>query len=227
MKKRLFIGYYNYTVWATYIGLILAVIGIYFAVRDRVEPALYCLMATGFVDMFDGKIARTKKDRTDSECRFGIQLDSLSDLVCFGVLPAVICSRIWLNGDREVIPFIPMCVIAVYVLTALIRLAYFNVTEEERQRSTTDKRKSYEGMPVTTVALIFPFAYAIGMLITLKTTGTGIIFPIIFTAVMGACAFMFIAKIRVHKPGTLGCVIMGVLGAIEVALLIYVHINVQ
>jgi hypothetical protein len=40
--------------------------------------------------MFDGKVARTKKDRTEQEKSFGIQIDSLSDLVSFGVLPAVI-----------------------------------------------------------------------------------------------------------------------------------------
>ena len=47
-------------------------------------------MFSGFCDMFDGIVARTKKDRTDEEKRFGIQLDSLSDIVCFGVLPFVI-----------------------------------------------------------------------------------------------------------------------------------------
>lgn len=223
MKKKLFIGFYNYTVWATFIGLILAVVGIYFAVRDRVEPAMYCLMATGFVDMFDGKIARTKKNRTEMECQFGVQLDSLSDLVCFGVLPAVICSRIWLNGDRDHVPFVAMIVIAGYVLTALIRLAYFNVTEEERRRKETDKRKSFEGMPVTTVALIFPFAYALGVVLR---TYSPIVAPILFTVIMGCCAFLFVAKIHIRKPGTVGCIVMGVLGLIEAALLVYVHFKV-
>ena len=41
--------------------------------------------------MFDGKIARTKKNRTEDEKRFGIQIDSLCDVVCFGVFPIVLC----------------------------------------------------------------------------------------------------------------------------------------
>ena len=46
-------------------------------------------MLAGVCDMFDGKIARTMK-RTKQEKRFGIQIDSLSDFLCFGVLPAMI-----------------------------------------------------------------------------------------------------------------------------------------
>ena len=42
-------------------------------------------MAAGFCDMFDGKIASTRK-RTRQEKRFGIQIDSLSDLACFGIM---------------------------------------------------------------------------------------------------------------------------------------------
>ena len=41
-----------------------------------------------------------------------------------------------------------------YVLAAVIRLAYFNVTEETRQQQTTEKRKYYQGLPVTTSAFI-------------------------------------------------------------------------
>ena len=40
--------------------------------------------------MFDGKIARTKKNRTDEEKCFGIQIDSLADIVCFGILPIIL-----------------------------------------------------------------------------------------------------------------------------------------
>ena len=72
--------------------------GILFAAGGQVSPALLCLMGAGFCDMFDGKIASTRP-RTQQEKRFGIQIDSLSDLVCFGVLPAVIvwCAEVIRN----------------------------------------------------------------------------------------------------------------------------------
>ena len=84
------IGVYNYTVIATYLSLLSSVLGIYFGCSGRTFSALLCLMLSGALDAFDGKIASMKKDRTVQEKRFGIQLDSLCDLVCFGVLPCVI-----------------------------------------------------------------------------------------------------------------------------------------
>ena len=83
------LGFYNYTVILTYLGMLMSFLGLSFAVGGSMQPALLCLMVSGVCDMFDGTIASTM-DRTRSEKRFGIQIDSLSDLICFGVLPAVI-----------------------------------------------------------------------------------------------------------------------------------------
>ena len=83
------IGFYNYTVILTYVSLIISSIGICFAGAGKPYLAIFCLILSGICDMFDGKIASTMK-RTRAEKRFGIQIDSLSDVICFGVLPAVI-----------------------------------------------------------------------------------------------------------------------------------------
>ena len=48
---------------------------------------------------------------------------------------------------------------ALYVLCALIRLAYFNVLEEDRQKETDEAREKYLGIPVTTIAIILPAMY--------------------------------------------------------------------
>ena len=84
------IGYYNYTVWLTYLGMISGVSGLWMAATDKPLFAVLCLLFSGFCDLFDGKVARTKKNRSDEERRYGIEIDSLSDLICFGVLPAAI-----------------------------------------------------------------------------------------------------------------------------------------
>ena len=83
------LGVYNYTVILTYLGMLSGFFGILCLFSGHTEGALLCLLGAGVCDVFDGKVASTKKDRTRSEKRFGIQIDSLSDLVCFGVLPAV------------------------------------------------------------------------------------------------------------------------------------------
>ena len=118
------VGYYNYTVILTYIGVVSAVLGIGLSMYGHTSMAVVCLMISGFCDLFDGTIARTRR-RTENEKKFGIQIDSLADLVCFGVLPVSIGFSIGLTKWFEAAALI------VYVLAALIRLAYYNVTEEE------------------------------------------------------------------------------------------------
>ena len=82
------IGFYDYTVIATYGALFIALHGIYSSASGSPAAGLLCLICCGVIDTFDGRIARSKKDRTADGRRFGIQIDSLNDLVCFGVLPA-------------------------------------------------------------------------------------------------------------------------------------------
>lgn len=150
MKKRL-LGHYDYTVILTYCGMLFAFCGILRAVSQNYWEAVFCLMSAGFCDMFDGAVASTKADRTADGKRFGIQIDSLSDLVSFGVLPGVFVYMI--TGKNAAVGLI--C--ALFVLCALIRLAYFNVLEEKRQEQTDRRCRSFLGVPVTTSAILLPF----------------------------------------------------------------------
>ena len=149
------LGIYNYTVILTYLGMLSGFCGILMAFEGRVQGALIFLVISGICDMFDGKIAATKKDRTRSERGFGIQIDSLSDVICFGVLPAVIVYALGGKPWR-------MVPCGLYVLCALIRLAWFNVDEEARQDYDTGRRKVYLGLPVTSAAMIFPLLIGFG-----------------------------------------------------------------
>ena len=93
----MFLGIYDYTVILTYISLGISVFGITRALEGDFKVAIFCLALSGLCDMFDGKIARTKKNRTDDEKNFGIQIDSLCDVVCFGIFPAMICYCLGVN----------------------------------------------------------------------------------------------------------------------------------
>ena len=136
------IGFYDYTVILTYISFISAVAGIFSASTMNLRWAIFFLALSGLCDMFDGKIARTKKNRTEDEKSFGIQIDSLCDIVCFGVLPIVICFK--LGMDR----IWSMAILALYGLAGLIRLGYFNVMEAKRQAEEGGARKYYQGLPI-------------------------------------------------------------------------------
>ena len=180
------LGIYNYTVILTYIGFLSGFAGILRAFGGHLTAAVLCLVGAGVCDVFDGKVASTKKDRSRSEKRFGIQIDSLSDLICFGVLPAVI---VYALGGRK----LRVLACALYVLAALIRLAWFNVDEESRQDFDTGRRKVYLGLPVTSAAAILPLLMGIG---TLRHWPLHIMGPLTLLLVAAA----FLTPFAIHKP---------------------------
>lgn len=186
------LGFYNYTVVLTYLSFISGVTGIFLSLaQGNGFGGVICLVLSGFFDLFDGKVASTKKNRTPEEKKFGIQIDSLSDLVCFGVLPGAIGYALGLTEVYWIVLF------ALHALAALIRLAYFNVAEEARQQSTAGVRKSYNGMPVTSVAIFIPVIYFIGYLCEFPSA-----FPYIYGVCLGIFAIaMLLARLNVPKIG--------------------------
>ena len=91
------LGVYDYTVVLTYVSVLISMGGMLFSMNGYPRMAIVCLALSGFCDMFDGKIARTKKNRTEVEKKFGIQIDSLADIICFGVGPTLIAYRMGMN----------------------------------------------------------------------------------------------------------------------------------
>ena len=201
MKKGL-LGYYNYTVVLTYMGMLAAFVGIMMVINRDFPEAIVCLMVSGVCDMFDGMVAATK-ERDDKEKCFGIQIDSLSDLISFGVFPALF---VYVFLDNTVLAGF---IASFYVLAALIRLAYFNVLEEERQRHTTERRKVYLGLPVTTIALMLPavhIAYDCGVF------KNKMVYLLLLLFVMAG----FVLPFEIKKPNALGKIGMVLLGILEV-----------
>lgn len=222
------IGFYDYTVILTYLSLMSGTIGIMLCLNGMGHPYLgmFFLLFSGLCDTFDGKVARSKKDRTTQMKKFGIQIDSLSDLIAFGMLPA--CIGIAMLRYTMCIPDlsgvtphytlqtqIVLSLIAVlYVLAAMIRLAYFNVMEEEDQNRDETGAKIYTGLPVTSAALIFPAVLLIHMLIRADLT-------FLYFGVMLITGGLFISKIQIKKPQNKGIATMIFFGAVECVVLIF------
>ena len=183
-----FIGFYDYTVILTYMSLISAVLGTIFAHKGIFGAAMLCLFLSGFCDAFDGKVARTKKNRTDDEKAFGIQLDSLCDVVSFGMAPAF---SLYCMGVNSAIGMVILCC---YCVCAVIRLAFFNVQEAKRQQVESGSNKYYRGLPVTTSAMIFPLFYLLRSLLP------GRVFVVMLHILMAVTAFLFVLDFRVKKP---------------------------
>ena len=130
----MFIGKYNKSVILTFLGLISSTLGICFTINNRISFAIICLITSGICDLFDGKIARMCK-RDDIEKDFGVQIDSLVDVISFLALPA-------------------------YVSSGIIRLAWFNINSNKE-----DAIKYYIGLPVTYASLIIPLFYIINLIL--------------------------------------------------------------
>ena len=224
------IGFYDYTVILTYLSLMSGTIGIMLCLNGMGHPYLgmFFLLFSGLCDTFDGKVARSKKDRTTQMKKFGIQIDSLSDLIAFGMLPACIgiamlrytmCIPDLSGVTRYLLTHytlqIVLSLIAVlYVLAAMIRLAYFNVMEEEDQNRDETGAKIYTGLPVTSAALIFPAVLLIHMLIRADLT-------FLYFGVMLITGGLFISKIQIKKPQNKGIATMIFFGAVECVVLIF------
>lgn len=200
MKKKL-LGYYDYTVILTYCGMLFSFFGLLRVIGQDYWNAVLYLMLAGICDMFDGAVASTK-ERNASEKKFGIQIDSLSDLISFGVLPAVFVYMI--SGENAFVGLIA----SMFALCALIRLAYFNVLEEERQRRTSESRQSYLGVPVTTIAVFLPAAY---LLYDHRFCKSILCFPILLIF-MG---IGYLLPVEIKKPGVIGKVGIIILGIFE------------
>ncbi|MEG0367745.1 MAG: CDP-alcohol phosphatidyltransferase family protein [Coprobacillus sp.] len=196
------IGYYNYTVILTYLSLLSALFGTHLAFCGQYVGALTCLLLCGAFDSFDGIVARTKKGRTEEEKKFGIQIDSLVDMFAFGIFPAIIGYTLGLNGWLWLIIF------SLYAIGAVSRLGYFNVVEEMRQQGTTEKRKYYQGLPVTSASLIFPLVYLLKAVVGLSTMYT------IYGIVMAVVAVAFVIDFKIVKPGLKGILMLVGVGAL-------------
>lgn len=183
-----FIGVYDYTVILTYLSLFSAVFGMICAVDGDFNTSIACLLIAGICDAFDGTVARTKKDRTEDEKAFGIQLDSLCDVISFGVFPACLCHSMGVKGK------IGMLIGFFYCLCAVIRLAFFNVLEANRQKTEDGCNKTYRGLPVTSISIILPFIYGFQFVLPEP------VFTMLLHVVLVVVAFLFILDFSVRKP---------------------------
>lgn len=202
----MFIGKWNKSVYLTYIGLAFAILGIYLATAlEKSHYALMCLMASGICDMFDGKIARACK-RNKEEIAFGIELDSLVDLVCFAVLPITIFISLGFTKWYNVISFILLAVAGV------ARLAYFNVVTATKDGKAV---KYYEGLPITMAAAVFPVFYLLNYVMNEQA------FFIFFTILVYVEAFLNMYKFKLKKPTSIWAYIAACIIALS-TIIIYV-----
>ena len=203
-KKKVLIGYYTKSVVLTYLSVISAIVGMYIAlIENETKCALLLLIICGLCAAFDGKVARACK-RTEQEKQFGVELDSLADLIAFIIFPIIIFYSLGLHSIINIIIFI------LFALGGVIRLAYFNTIADQNA-----PLKYYSGLPVTSTAIIFPIFYLLTMLLTTNAFNT------LYTIVMLITSILFVLNFKIRKPQTKELIIFLIGGLILGTILIF------
>lgn len=164
------------------LGLMSAVTGIYFAILGNFPAAIIGVLWAVLFDWYDGIIARKLKGRTRVQGEFGAQLDSIIDIVSFGILPATILLS---YGDYN-IWFLPGAFII--IASSALRLTYFNVY------GLIDS-STYKGFPLDNNVLILAFVF----LFENYTTPT--VFSIIIYILMMLLSALNLSSIPTPKFG--------------------------
>ncbi len=94
-----------------------------FALQDRWEHAVVAIVVASILDALDGRIARMLKGTS----KFGAELDSLSDFICFGIAPAIML-YLWSMQEAGRFGWI---LVVLYTICCALRLARFNTNLEQ------------------------------------------------------------------------------------------------
>ena len=132
-------GIYLFPSVLTLANLAAGVMAMIFAAQYHLSSAAWCIIAGIILDMLDGRVARW----AGATSQFGVELDSLCDLVSFGVAPAFLMYKVALEHWGP-----PGCMIVIfYVITAALRLARFNLRAQTGEVAT-----HFVGLPVPAAA---------------------------------------------------------------------------
>lgn len=203
------IGYWNLSVVLTYLGLMFSTLGISMLMSNSFDiDVIYILMIlSGVCDLFDGSVARKIKRNSD-EKKYGVEIDSLCDIVNFVIFPSILALR--LNSYS----FISFIIIFVFVLSGIVRLAYYNVI------NTNIRSDFYIGMPVTFSSIFFPYIHIFFINNKLYNgLSMKIDENVIILFAMFVLSLLFVVRIRIKKPKIKGLIFLTLLGIIAGVLL--------
>jgi CDP-diacylglycerol---serine O-phosphatidyltransferase len=125
-------------------NLVCGLLGIFAAIEGNPLLAAGLIIGAMVLDAFDGKVAQWLNQKN----AMGKELDSLADLVSFGVTPAVI----FYLSDASDSGALKATIAAIFVCCGMLRLARYNISEST----------GFEGVPITVNGVVFPVLVLIG-----------------------------------------------------------------
>ena len=176
--KKIFLGVYHPSVLLTYLGLSISLYGVFYS--KSLAFSLMLLILAGLCDTFDGMVANSFQ-RNDLEKAFGVQIDSLSDLISFGVFPVQIYLQYF--AKFGVVSFL---ISVLYLLSVVTRLAYFNASGGE-------KKDYFTGLAVTYASFFIPLYGLFSIYFSIEKIFLG-------ELLYALLAFFFVFNFRMKKP---------------------------
>ncbi|CAN7226280.1 CDP-diacylglycerol--serine O-phosphatidyltransferase [Rhizobium tibeticum] len=168
----------------TILAICAGLTGIRLAFENRYELAVGMVLLAAFLDGIDGRVARLMK----ATSKFGAQMDSLADIVNFGVAPALVVYVFALDQARS----IGWIAALIYSIAAGLRLARFNVMAE-RENKATWQSEYFVGVPAPAGAMLVLLPVYLGFL-GLTTDRT---FAYLSSAYTVLIAFLLISRLPV------------------------------
>ena len=183
LRKAMFVLPNLFTVSSIFLGFYALVLCAGDATPEQLYQAALAIFFAQFFDAFDGRVARMTKTQSD----FGVQLDSLADVISFGAAPALLVYK-WALAP---LGFLGLFVSFSFAACGALRLARFNVLA---QRGDKGSSRFFVGLPIplaagTIVALVIAHYREFG-----STTEPATRVPIALVVVL--LSFLMVSTIR-------------------------------
>ena len=185
----------------TLLGVICAITGMLLCFISKTGFAAVLLAVSGICDGFDGYFAK-KVRKPNQSSEYGVELDSLADIICAGVFPVVVSMSLGFTKWYNLIIYI------LFIMCGITRLTYYNVN--------SSSKNYFNGVPITVSAFLIPIVYLIFRNITTR----------LYLMIGLMCSFillsiLYVTNVKIKKPTLEDRTIWSIIGFILCTIVIF------
>ena len=200
-KTKPVIGHYNPADLITMAGLICSVVACFLLAHGHYIISMVFYLVTLLCDTFDGMVARKLQIKDPHEKSYGIQLDSLCDMVSFGIVPCVMAFLLGYSSPLDVIIY------SIFAACGAIRLAHYNT--DAVLAKPGEKHSGFIGLPIPHSCMYFILMLDIHLL-TVTADGVNGFVHWLFRLFFLGLAAAFIIRFPFPRPNKNVMLFLGV-----------------
>ncbi len=189
----------------TLLGIVCAITGMLFCFVGKTGFAVVLLTISGICDGFDGYFAKkVRKPHQSSE--YGVELDSLADIVCAGVFPVIISMSLGFTHWYNLIIYV------LFIMCGITRLTYYNVNSSDKDY--------FNGVPITVSAFLIPAVYLI-----FRNTTAKFVLMIALMISFSLLSIFYVVNVKIKKWSLQNRTIWSVIGFIICIVIVYLLVK--